>query len=112
MKESTISNHARLEASKRGYTLFRNNRGNFRTLDGNRIVQAGLSAKGSSDLIGYKKMLVTPEMVGKVVAIFTAIEVKSSTGKLSPEQQHFLQVVENAGGIAIVYKNVTDVTLL
>ena len=69
-----------------------------------RPLHAGL-CKGSSDLIGWKSIIVTPEMVGKRVAVFTALEVKTPTGKISPEQAHFLNVIKLNGGIANIVKN-------
>jgi len=36
----------------------------------------------SSDLVGWTSVVITPEMVGKTVAIFTAIEVKPATFKI------------------------------
>lgn len=42
-----------------GVVLVKNVRGNFRTMDGKRIVAAGLSAKGSSDLIGWRTITIT-----------------------------------------------------
>ena len=82
----------------RGVTkLFRNNVGLFKTIDG-RTVRTGL-CKGSSDIIGWTSLEVTPEMVGMNVALFTAIEVKDKS-KATEEQLHFISVVKDAGGIA------------
>lgn len=102
VEETNIANRLRCEASERGDRLFRNNRGKFRTMDGLRTVEAGLSAKGSSDLIGWTRVKITPDMVGSVFAIFSAIEVKTSKGKISKEQQDFIDAVNAAGGIASV----------
>jgi hypothetical protein len=44
--------------------------------------------KGSADLIGYRTITITPDMVGQQVAVFTSIEVKTPTGRIRPEQQH------------------------
>ena len=85
----------------------RNNRGKFRTMDGKRIVDAGLSVKGSSDLIGWQSVTVTSEMVGQQIAIFLAVEVKAAT-KATPEQKHFLDMVQKAGGKAILAKGEND----
>lgn len=103
IEETNIVNRLRSEASERGDRLFRNNRGKFRTMDGLRTVEAGLSAKGSSDLIGWTRVKITPEMVGSVIAVFTATEVKTSKGKVSKEQQDFIDAVNAAGGIANVF---------
>jgi hypothetical protein len=51
------------------------------------------------DLIGFQSMTITPEMVGRQVAIFTAIEVKTDNGKVSPAQTKFIDMVRKFGGI-------------
>jgi hypothetical protein len=51
-------------------------------------------------LIGWTEKEITPEMVGRKVAIFTALEVKTPTGRASKEQINFIRVVREAGGIA------------
>jgi hypothetical protein len=70
-------------------------------------VQFGLCV-GSSDLIGFQSVTVTPEMVGQKVAIFTAIEVKTETGKVSEQQTKFLNMVARFGGIGAVVRSVDD----
>lgn len=69
-----------------------------------RIFHAGL-CKGSSDFIGFKSVEITPEMVGKNVAVFMGAEIKTKTGKASPEQVDFINMVNKFGGIAFI---VTD----
>ena len=64
-----------------------------------RPLQAGL-CEGSSDLIGWSVRTVTQDMVGRKVALFTAIEVKTKDGRASYEQINFIQKVREAGGIA------------
>lgn len=56
---------------------------------------------GASDLCGWTPVVITPEMVGKTVPVFTAIETKRSKGgKASDAQINFVQQVTAAGGIA------------
>lgn len=69
-----------------------------------RPLHSGL-CKGSSDLIGWTPKEITPEMVGKKVAVFTAIEVKSRRGRPSEDQLNFMQRVKEDGGIAGVATN-------
>ena len=69
-----------------------------------RPLHAGL-CEGSSDLIGITSVVITAEMVGKTVAVFTALEVKTATGTSSPEQKNFIRVVKEAGGIAEVVRS-------
>jgi hypothetical protein len=82
-----------------GCRLFRNNVGLFKTEDGRKI-RTGLCV-GSSDLVGWKKIIVTQSMVGKPIAIFIACEVKKEGNKPSPEQRQFLEVVKDHGGFAL-----------
>jgi hypothetical protein len=72
-----------------------------------RPVQFGL-ARGSADLIGYRTITITPEMVGQQVAVFASIEVKTPTGRIRPEQQAWLDTIQAAGGIAGVARSVED----
>lgn len=69
-----------------------------------RPLHAGL-CEGSSDLIGWTERTVTPEMVGKKVAIFTAVEVKTINGRATAEQLNFISRVRQAGGIAGIARN-------
>lgn len=88
-----------------GLRLFRNNVGVLRDSEG-RPVRFGLHP-GSSDLIGWRSVTITPEMVGQRVAIFTALEVKAPGGthRVTTEQHTFLRNVEAAGGIAGVARS-------
>jgi len=104
--EQRIQQEIRLAVSKGDTRVFRNNTGTLRDQHG-RPVSFGL-AKGSADLIGWRTITITPEMVGQQVAVFTSIEVKSATGRLRPEQQQWLDAVQAAGGIAGVARSVGD----
>ena len=104
--EQTIQQHIRLACSKGNCRLFRNNTGTLRDANG-RPVQFGL-CKGSADLIGWTTRTVTPEMVGQKIAVFTSIEVKSTSGRVKPEQQAWMQAVAAAGGIAGIARSVGE----
>lgn len=89
-----------------GLRLFRNNCGALRDHTG-RLVRYGLANPGGSDLIGWRTVTITPDMVGQRVAVFTALEVKAPGGthRVTQEQRRFLDVVEAAGGIAGVARS-------
>lgn len=93
--------------AEHGCKLFRNNTGAIKDENG-RLVRFGL-CKGSSDLIGWQTMEVTQDMVGRRVAIFLAIEVKTASGKPTPEQLNFLKRVHDAGGRSGVARSIDDV---
>ena len=72
-----------------------------------RILHAGL-CPGSADLIGYSTVEITPDMVGQRLAVFTAVEVKSPTGRPTPQQSAFLEHVRQAGGRAGIARSIDD----
>lgn len=72
-----------------------------------RPLHAGLCT-GSSDIIGWHTITVTLDMVGKRIAVFTAIEVKTERGRTTPEQRQFIDAVRSAGGIADVCRSPED----
>jgi hypothetical protein len=108
--EQTIQQHIRIACSTGDTRLFRNNTGTLKDQNG-RPVQFGL-CKGSADLIGWKRVTVTEDMVGSTVAVFLSIEVKTATGRLRPEQQQWLDAVQAAGGIAGVARSASDAETL
>ena len=87
--------------------LFRNQCGALPDPRTGRLVTFGL-ARGSADLIGWRTITVTPEMVGQRIAVFTSIEVKTPTGRVAPAQQYWLQAVRTAGGCAGIARSVAD----
>lgn len=86
-----------------GARLFRNNVGCLQDKNG-AWVTYGL-CPGSSDLIGWTPVKIVPEMVGKNIAVFTAVEVKTIKGTVSKEQENFICIVEQSGGMAFVVRS-------
>lgn len=119
MSEADITNPILKEASRMGARLFRQNVAlawvgkqikrtpTTITLENPRPLHAGL-CKGSSDVIGWTPVLVTPEMVGSTLAVFTAIEVKAGRVPVTDEQRKFVAAVVEAGGIARVVRSVAE----
>jgi hypothetical protein len=108
--EQSIQQHIRIACSTGDTRLFRNNTGTLRDQHG-RPVSFGL-CKGSADLIGYRTITITPDMVGQQVAVFTSIEVKTPTGRIRPEQRAWMETIQAAGGIAGVARSVEDAQVL
>ena len=107
-KETTLQQEIRLALGQLpDLRMFRNQVGQLPDLRTGRPVQFGL-AKGSSDLIGFKTIEVTPDMIGQNLAVFTSIEVKTAKGKLTPMQHNWLSCVNKAGGITGVARSVQD----
>lgn len=109
LSESSIQTRVRLEASRMGARLWRNNSG-VDTSEG-KHVRYGLSNESpqmnsvckSSDLIGIKPVLITQEMIGSTIGQFMAREVKKGgwhyTGTpREVAQLKFLEIVNALGG--------------
>lgn len=110
--ESDVQARVRLAASQAGDVLWRNNSGVLKDERGV-PVRFGLcneSAKvnqmcKSSDLVGIKRVLVTPQMVGSTVGIFYAREVKRAGWRYTGTprevaQLRFIEAVVAMGGDA------------
>lgn len=86
--EARAQSLVRLEAPRHGYKMWRNNRGAWADRDdaGNvrSVIRYGLANDTdamdkilkSHDLIGWRRVTVTPEMVGQMLAVFTSWEIK------------------------------------
>lgn len=125
--ESSVQASAWLALARRvvaRVTLFRTNsgkawmsnlgpRGIQRLTDGSILIKAprpvalglamtsGDTVPGLSDLTGWTDVVITPEMVGRRIAVFTAMETKRTGGGRKGENQiNFAQQVQRAGGIA------------
>jgi hypothetical protein len=96
-----------LGLSTPGVRLFRNNCGALKDADG-RLIRYGVANPGGSDLIGWKSVTVTPEMVGQKLAVFLAIEVKGERTRVTDQQRNFIERVRLDGGLAGVARSVED----
>ena len=96
-----------LGISKPGVRIWRNNCGALKDADG-RLIRFGVANPGGSDLIGWRSVTVTPDMVGSKVAIFLAIEVKGERGKATDAQANFIARVRADGGLAGVARCLDD----
>lgn len=94
--ESNIQQLIRLALAEAGHVVFRNNIGGYKSPSG-RWVDYGVGGKGGSDLLGWTKD-------GK----FLAVEVKTATGRIRPEQETFIAAVKRAGGRAGIARGVDD----
>ncbi len=106
--ETDLQQRIRLALGTRSdLRLFRNQVGQLPDPRTGRPVQFGL-ARGSADLIGWRTITVTPEMVGQRIAVFTSIEVKTERGHVRPEQHAWQRTVSAAGGIAGIARSIQD----
>jgi hypothetical protein len=90
----------------RNAELWRNNRGV--AIYGGHKVRYGVGPNGASDWIGYRRVQITPEMVGSYIAQFVAIEAKAPGKESRDDQRLFLDRVSNDGGCAGVAQSGED----
>jgi hypothetical protein len=117
VSEAEIQQKIQIEGPHHSCILMRNNSGAFKDETG-RVVRFGLgniSPKSlkSSDLIGITTIVITPEMVGQHIGIFTAIEAKSEdfkgpSNEREKSQADFIRWVQSRGGIAGFAKSVDE----
>lgn len=121
MKESAVTSHVRLAAAERGIDLWRNNVGVLKDATG-RPVRFGLLNDSkqmnerlkSSDWIGITPVVITPEMMGRTLGVFTAMEMKEEGWIYDPRdaravaQAAFHALVQRAGGLAGFASSVRD----
>ena len=127
MAEKSLLNDILLQAPDLKSILFRNNVAfswagrivkdrqtpngrNIELVDA-RPIKSGL-VKGSSDLVGWTEVEITPDMVGRKVAVFTAIEAKTPSMRVSKAQTNFIRRLAEAGGIAGIARSAEDATKL
>lgn len=126
MKENPIQKRILLACSRGATRLFRQNVGrgwigeskrfhrvqNITAMPGDVLVRkarpfhAGI--KGMSDLCGWTTVEITPDMVGRKVAVYSAIEVKQKGGRIRPDQQVFIDNVKKHGGLAGIARSVEE----
>lgn len=59
-----------------------------------------LFPKGTPDLIGFDSIIITPDMVGKRVAVFVGSELKATkSDKLNPDQVNFKNMLVKMGAV-------------
>lgn len=129
MNESNILKLVMMAGTRAGSVLFRNNTGQG-WIGRSRRLKAGETLKahggelliydprplhaglcvGSGDLIGWHTVTITPEMVGRRVAVFLSAETKSAKGRLSGEQKNWQHQIRAAGGVAIVCRSADEFT--
>lgn len=110
--ESAVQQQARLRASQLGRIVWRNNVG-AATDETGRLIRYGLGNDSadinrrfkSSDLVGINPVFITPDMVGRVIGQFLAIECKRDGWHMTPgddrakAQLAWINLVRQNGGV-------------
>lgn len=125
--EANVSNDAAITVSKNGGKSFRNNVGGawtgrkvnrlpngspvpsgYTLLKDARWITFGLM-NGSADRVGWKTIVITADMVGKKIAQFLSLEMKTATGRARKEQITWHENVWRDGGLTGFCRNDEDV---
>lgn len=121
MKENPVQNHTRIALGEWGMPAWRNNVGACYD-DTGRLVRYGLANDTaemnkvikSGDLISCQPILITPEMVGRVIGRFVSFECKRTDWHLTPgdergqAQLNWQNLVKRYGGAAGFVRSVDD----
>lgn len=113
MLETPIQKKVSETAAYQGITLWRNNVGSLPDANG-RPVRYGLCNDSkqlnkvvkSSDLIGITPVFITPDMIGQILGVFTALETKKEDWTFNPNdprqaaQAKYHDIVRANGGFA------------
>lgn len=97
--EAAVQQAIRLEASRLGCRLWRNNRGACKDETG-RLIRYGLANETSAldkvikshDLIGIRPVLITPEHVGTTIGQFVSREVKKPGWRYTGTEREVAQL--------------------
>jgi hypothetical protein len=120
MTEKDIQSAIMKAVSTCGAVVFRNNVGRAPLGDFNRlpngdyivrhgrVTDFGVCNPGGSDLIGWRTITLTEDMINQKIAVFLALEVKTKTGSIRPEQKIFINNVRTAGGLSGVVRSVDE----
>lgn len=119
--EELVQQNIRMAIARDGLDLWRNNVGACQDETG-RVIRYGLMNDSkklneqykSSDLIGIRPLLITPEWVGHTVGVFAAIECKSDNWVININNKHvsaqarFIDLVTRNGGFAGFAQSVSE----
>ena len=111
--EAAVQNVVRLEASRKGCRLWRNNVGAGHLAESKSFIRFGLANDSetvnkvckSADLIGIRPVLITPQHVGHTVGQFLSREVKQTGWRYTgtareTAQMRWAEIVNGLGGDA------------
>lgn len=106
MKESNVLKKV-LKDRHQSMKLMRDQSGLFRSPTGDERIKVGFT--GRSDTSGPMTVTITPEMVGKKIAIATFVETKRlKGGRLSDPQKYFLEDMTRRGAFACFVRSLEE----
>lgn len=113
--ESALLKRLLVRGSQLGARLWRNQVGRYRLArpecrecqSRGRVLTSGFGV-GSSDLIGFRTVTVTPAMVGQRLAVLVCLEVKGPKTPTTDAQIDFLSTMQQCGAVAYIVRSIED----
>ena len=98
-----------IEAARKipGVHVWRNARGVVDLPSGGKLA-FGVGPNGSADVLGWKRIIITPAMVGREIAVFVSIETKGGDTATRENQLKWCDLVQNEGGIALFARSAAE----
>ncbi len=117
MTESKVLKGSMLNLSASGGLAWRNNLGvavykNKKTGKESRVPYGIGHKEGGSDIVFCMPLKIRPEHIGTTIGVFGVCECKATRGTVRDKQMNFLTQVAARGGIAMLTRDPTDITLL
>lgn len=105
-----LAQHPMMFRNAVGWGIATSPKAMHRTRDGKILLDHGSPIRyglfpGSGDMIGYKTVTITPEMVGQKIAIFQSIEIKTKGDRLRGDQRNWNRALLRDGAIAEVWRD-------
>lgn len=119
MRETPLMKSIQIACSTGTVRLFRNNVGeawagkSYRDNRGAIVIPEpyrityGL-CPGSADLVGFRSIKITADMVGQHVAVFASVEVKLPRSHMTYNQEAWAEMISAHGGRAGVARSIAD----
>jgi hypothetical protein len=109
-KESESTDNILNAIASTGVKLFRVQSGQWWacTHPGGQLYRMKGATAGTSDFCGWRKVRITQDMVGRDMAQFVGLEMKTATGNERESQERFRTVLTNDGGVCGVCRTPDD----
>lgn len=114
-EETNVWKQALIDFSPLGFRLFRNQRYKGQIVKNGKITNAWANCglyDGAGDLVGYKIVTITQDMVGEKIAQYTNLETKLDDNEESTDQSNGNEQLRKDGAIAGVIRPSTGTIIL
>ena len=107
-KETAIQNEILLALSEAGALAWRVHVGKFRALN-NPAQVISVGTPGQADVMAVVPVVITPDMVGQVIGVALAVEVKTETGTQQKAQKLWEHALKRRGGVYTIARSADQV---